>query len=230
MFGRSKPVVIERYGKRRSRWHVPRWLVLLVLGIASGAAGVVFVQERYMPPRLSAEASTQLRSAFEQAEAERQRLQAQLGDTTQRLQAALAEKKRQDDELAAPHAAAQRLRDDMAAVIGAMPPDPRGGAVEVRGGRFTAQGGMLAYDVVLTRERDTGKPLAGVMQLSVAGASARGVESAVTLKPVEVSIGSHQIVRGSAPLPAGFKPRQTTVQVLDGPGGKPLGMRVMMVR
>ena len=230
MFGRSKPVVIERYGKRRSRWHVPRWLVLLVLGIASGAAGVVFVQERYMPPRLSAEASTQLRSAFEQAEAERQRLQAQLGDTTQRLRAALAEKKRQDDELAAPHAAAQRLRDDMAAVIGAMPPDPRGGAVEVRGGRFTAQGGMLAYDVVLTRERDTGKPLAGVMQLSVAGASARGVESAVTLKPVEVSIGSHQIVRGSAPLPAGFKPRQTTVQVLDGPGGKPLGMRVMMVR
>jgi hypothetical protein len=190
----------------------------------------VFVQERYLPPRLSAEASSQLRSAFEQADAERQRLQAQLGDTTQRLQAALAEKKRQDDELAAPRAAAQRLRDDMAAVIGAMPPDPRGGAVEVRGGRFTAQGGMLAYDVVLTRERDTGKPLAGVMQLSVAGATARGVENTVALKPVDVSIGSHQVVRGSAPLPAGFQPRQTTVQVLDGPGGKPLGMRVMLVR
>jgi hypothetical protein len=230
MFGRSKPVVIERYGRRRSRWHVPRWLVLLALGIASGAAGVVFVQEHYLPPRLSAEASSQLRSAFEQADAERQRLQAQLAETTQRLQTALAEKKRQDDELAAPHATAQRLRDDMVAVIGAMPPDPRGGAVEVRGGRFTAQDGMLAYDVVLTRERDTGKPLTGVMQLSVAGATARGAESSVALKPVDVSIASHQVVRGSAPLPAGFKPRQTTVQVLDSPGGKPLGMRVMLVR
>jgi len=230
MFGQSKPVVFERYGKRRSSWRLPRWLVLLLLGIAVGAGGVVFVQERYLPPRLTADASTQLRSAFEQADAERQRLQRELGETGKQLATALADKKRQDAELAAPHAAAQRLRDDMAAVIAALPPDPRGGAVEVRAGRFAAQAGALAYDVVLTRERDATTPLAGVMQLSVAGASARGVESSVTLKPVDVSIGSHEIVRGSLPLPDGFKPRQATVQVLDRAGGKPLGMRVMLVR
>ena len=230
MFGQSKPVVFERYGRQRSRWRLPRWLVLLLGGVAVGAGCVVFVQERYLPPRLSADASTALRSAFEQADAERLRLQRALADTTRRLDTALAEKKRQDDELAAPRAAAQRLQGDLAAVIAVLPPDPRGGSGEVRGGRLGAPGGALAYDVVLTRERDAAQPLAGVMQLSVAGASARGTETSVSLKPVDVSIGKHQVLRGSLPLPDGFKPRQATVQVLDRVGGKVLGMRVLLVR
>lgn len=230
MFGQFKPVAFEPYGRRRSRWRLPRWLVLLLGGISIGAGGVVFVQERYLPPRLSADASTTLRSAFEQADAERLRLQRALVDTTQRLDTALAEKKRQDDELAAPRAATQRLQGDLAAVIAVLPPDPRGGSVEVRGGRLGTQGGALVYDVVLTRERDTAQPLAGVMQLSVAGASARGSETSVNLKPLDVSIGKHQVLRGSLPLPDGFKPRQATVQVLDRIGGKVLGMRVLLVR
>jgi hypothetical protein len=230
MFGQSKPVVFERYGRRRSRWHVPRWLLLLIGGIAVGAGGIVFLQERYLPPRLSADASQALRAAFEKADAERQRLQAQLGAASQQLATTLAAKQRQDEELAAPRAAVQRLRDDMAAVIAALPPDPRSGPVEVRAGRFAAQGGMLAYDVVLTRERDAAKPMAGVMQVSVAGQSARGAETTVALKPVDLSIGSHEVVRGSLPLPEGFRPRQATVQVLERAGGKPIGMRVMLVK
>ena len=230
MFGQSKPVVFERYGKRRSGWRLPRWLVMLLLGIAVGVGGVVFVQERYLPPRLSADASSQLRNAFEQADAERQRLQRELGETGKQLATALADKKRQDEELAAPRAVAQRLRDELGAVISALPPDPRGGVVEVRAGRFTAQGSALAYDVVLTRERASATPLPGVMQLSVTGAAARGHEATVNLKPVDVSIGSQQVLRGSLPLPEGFRPRQATVQVLDRPGGKPLGMRVMLVK
>jgi hypothetical protein len=37
-------------------------------------------------------------------------------------------------------------------------------------------------------------------------------------------------VRGSQALPDGFKPRETTIQVLDRVAGKPLGMRVMLVK
>jgi hypothetical protein len=229
MFDQSKPVYFERHAQRRSRWRLPRWLVLLLLGLAAGAGGLVFVQERYLPPRLSAVEGATLRSAFEQAEAERLRLQGELATANQRLDAALAQTKRQEVELAAPRAAAQRLRDDLGAVIVMLPPDPRGGNVEVRGGRFTVQGGALAYDVVLTRERNAGKPLAGVMQLSVAGASRRGAETSVTSVPLEVSIGSHEIVRGRLALPEGFQPRQATIQVLDRPGGKALGMRIMRV-
>ena len=228
MFGRSRPVLFEPYGRRRSRWHLPRWLVLLLVGTAIGAGGIVFIQQRYLPPRLSADASAKLRSAFEAADAERQRLQAELGQTTQRHQAALAEQSRLADELSAIRASADQLRDDLNSIVAALPPDPRGGVVEVRGGRLTTKGGALAYDLVLTRERAAGKPMAGVMQLVVAGESARGSETTVTLKPVALSIGSHAVLRGSLPLPEGFRPRQTTIQVLDRVAGKSLGMRVML--
>jgi hypothetical protein len=231
MFDRSKPVVLS-YGSRRSRgWRPPRWLVLLLLGMAAGAGGLWLLQEQYLPPRLSAQASSELRSAYEQADAERRNLKTQLDSTTQQLAAAQATTQRQSDELAAPRAAAQKLRDDMTALIAALPADPRGGAVEVRTARFAMQGNAMTYDVVLTRERaDAAKPLAGVMQLSVLGLTARGAETTLALKPVEVSVGSHALVRGSLPLPDGVQPRRVTVQVQDAPGGKTLGMRVMLVK
>ena len=230
MFGQSRPVVLERYGRRRSRWRLPRWLLLLLGGVAAGAGGLYFAQERYLPPRLSAAETTALRSAYELADAQRQSLKAELGTARQQLETTLAAKQRQDAELAAPRAAAQRLRDEMAALIATLPPDPRGGAVEVRAARFAAQGGKLAYDVVLTRERDSAKPLAGVMQLGVLGLSARGAEATLSLGPVDLNLGSQALVRGSLPMPDGFKARQVTVQVLDRVGGKPLGMRVMLVK
>ena len=230
MLGQSRPVPFNPYGRRRPRWRLPRWLVLLLSGTVIGAGGVVFVQERYLPPRLSADASTQLRASFERADAERLRLNGESGKTAKRLATALAEQRGLADELAATRATAERLREDVASAVRALPPDPRGGGVEVRAGRFTAKEGTLAYDVVLTRERATGKPMAGVMQILVVGDPGRGAETTLTLKPVALVIGSHEIVRGSLPLPVGFRPRQATIQVLDHAAGKALGMRVLPVK
>ena len=230
MFASSKPVPFNPYGRRRSGWRVPRWAVLLLAGTAIGAGAVVYVQERHLPLRLSASESSQLNSAFAQADAERTQLKSSLADTERRLAAALADKKAAVDELADSRARAERLHDDLAVAVNALPADPRSGSVEVRAGRFTAQGGAMQYEVVLTRERGSAKAMPGVMQLVVAGQSARGVETSVALKPVVLSLGSMAVVRGSLPLPEGFKPRQTTVQVLDKSAGKSLGMRVLAVR
>ncbi len=231
MFRQSRPVVLESYGRRRSRWRLPRWLVLLLGGMALGVGGVVLVQERYLPPRLSVADSSTLRSGFEQADAERLRLKSELGASTQRLEAALVDKKNLLDELGASRTTVERLRDDVASAVAALPADPRGGGgVEVRAGRFAAKDGMLAYDVVLTRERTAGAPLTGVMQLVVAGESASGANTTVMLKPVALAVGRHEILRGSLPLPEGFRPRQATIQVLDRVAGKTLGTRVMLVR
>jgi hypothetical protein len=229
MSGQFKPVAFEPYGSRRVRWRFPRWLALLLGGIAIGAGGVIVIQERYLPPRLSVDESSKLRSAFDQADAERLRLKGELGETAKRLETTLSSMKGLNDELAASRANAERLREDVTSAIASLPPDPRGGAVEVRSGRFSSRRGVLAYDVVLTRERASSKPMAGVMQLVVAGESARGSETTVTLKPVDLSIGSHEIVRGSQALPDGFRPRQVTIQVLDRAAGRSLGMRVMLI-
>ena len=230
MFGRHKPVVFDPYGGRRKRRAVPRWLVLLLAGAVLGTGGVIFVQERYLPPRLSADAAAALRSDFERADSERERLAAALADTAKQLDAALAEKKTLADGLAASRQAVEHLRADVSALAAVLPPDPRGGAVQVRAARFSADEGRLLYEVVLSRERAGGKPLPGVMQLVVAGTPARGPETSVTLQPVSLSLGNVETVRGGVPLPEGFTPRQTKVNVLDRVGGKLLGTRVINVR
>jgi hypothetical protein len=227
MLGQFKPVTYEPYGRRRSG--VPRWLVLLLFGIALGAAGVVVIQELYLPARLTADASSRLRTAFERAEAERKRLEAELGDATKRLETALAENKSAEGEVAAARAIAQRLRDDLTAVIAALPPDPRAGSIEIRAARFSVNKGALAYEVVLTRERPGTKTFPALMQLLVTGQNARGAEATVSLTPVQLTLGSHEVPRGSLQLPDGFKPRQTTIQMLDRVNGKQLGMRVFIV-
>ena len=230
MLGHSKPIPFDPYGsRRRSRKGFPRWLLLLLSGIAIGAGGVVYVQERHMPPRLSAAESTRLQDAYAKADAERERLQRELADTSRRLQAALEDRKRTDAGLESTRAEATKLREELRSVVELFPTDPRGGRVEVRAGQFEAKAGRLAYGVVLTLERPGSTPMAGVMQLVVAGESARGTPATVSLEPVALSLDGHEVVRGSQPLPDGFRPRQTTVQILDRVGGKQLGMRVLLV-
>lgn len=230
MLGRSRPVVIDSYGSRRRRKGLPRWLMLLLAGVAAGVAGVIYVQERHLPPRLSAAESTQLRASFNEADAERRRLQGELAETARTLDTTVGENRRLGEELAASRQSIERLREDLAFVTAALPPDPRGGAVEVRAARISRSGQGLAYEVALAREGAQGKPLAGVMQLVATGESSRGAETIVSLDPVAISVGSHQVLRGSAPLPEGFVPRQCAIRVLDRPGGQLLGTRVMFVR
>ncbi|HET9208193.1 MAG TPA: DUF6776 family protein [Burkholderiaceae bacterium] len=224
-----KPVAFDPYGRRkRSAWRVPRWLVLLLLGGAAGAGGVIAVQERMLPPRLSATESTALRSQLAQAEQDRDRARRDLAATTQKLDATVAERKSLADELAADRERTKNSRADQDFLIASLPPDPRGGAVEVRAARLTRERGELNYEVLLTRAKAGNAPMAGVMQFVVTGL-AGGVEKHITLEPIKVSVGAHQSLRGSLPLPDTFTPKRTTISVLDRPGGKQLGMRVMYV-
>jgi hypothetical protein len=229
MFGRSKPVVFDPYPRRGSRRGLPRWLVLLLLGLAAGAAGVIFVQERYLPPRLSASESVRLRQAYEQADADRTRLQNELAAATRRLQSAVAELETLKKDRADSHALAEELGEDLAFAVDSLPPDPRDGQVAVRAARLTVQRGNLNYSVALSHARRGGDPLGCVMQVVVTGESGGGQERSVALQPVKLSLDRQAVVRGVLPLPTGFKPRQATLRVLDRPGGGQLGMRVILV-
>lgn len=229
MFGSSsKPIPFDPYRRRRSRNGIPRWLVLLLLGIAIGVGAVLLVQERYLPPRLSAEASAQLRDSFDRADAERRRLQTELAATSDRLRGTLDENKRLQSDIAAHGETMQRQRDDIASLVAALPPDPRNAPVAVRAARFDVQGNTLTYNVVLSRDHAGKNPFAGVMQLVVAGASGRA-DDKLTSAPQPVSVGTYDSVRGSVALPPGFKPRQATIHVLDKVGGKLMGQRVINV-
>ena len=229
MFGRSRSVAFEPYGRRRARGRPPRWLILLLIGIAAGAGGVVFVQERYLPPRLSPAVSVALRSELAAANTARTDLEGQLAQTSQRLATTLAERTKLADTVAASRPTLDGLRDDLAAVIDTLPADPRGGTVEIRAGRLAAKGGTLSYDLVLTHERGAGKPLPASVRFGIAGETGRGAPGNFTAPPISATIGARQVLRGSVALPAGFNARQATVQIVDG-GGRALGMRVLLIK
>jgi hypothetical protein len=228
MLENFKPVAFEPYGRKRSSWRLPRWLVLLVLGVGAGVAGVMVVQERFLPPRLSASEASTLRERLVQAEQDRDRARGDLAATTQRLEAVVAERQGLADELASDRERTKNSRANEEFLIASLPPDPRGGVVEVRAARLTKQRGALSYEVLLTRPKGGDAPLAAVMQFVIKGI-AGGAERYVTLDPIKVSVAANQSLRGSLPLPDAFVPRQTTIQVLDRVGGKVLGMRVMLV-
>lgn len=225
-----RPVAFDPYRRQRAAWRPPQWLVFLLIGTAVGVAGTVLVQEKILEPRMSAGESAALRASLEQAERDRVRLRADLAAATTRLEATLAEHKAIAGELAADRERTKNSRADFEFLMAAQPPDPRGGAVEVRAARLTRQRGALGYEVLLTRAQPGAQPLAGVMQFVVSGAGTGGAERHITLEPIKISVAAHQILRGSLALPESFTPRLTTINVLDRVGGKPLGMRVLYVK
>lgn len=229
MFGSSRPVVIDRYRSRRSGARLPRWLWLLLFGIAVGAGGVLFVQQRYLPPRLSPAESTALRQSFEQADSEREQLRGQLADAVRQLAAVQADNKGLKSALDASQANAETLRQAALILVDQLPPDPRAGAVGVRAANFETAGSMLNYEVVLTRERAQGKPLSGTIRFVLAGTGANGLQRSAELQPLAVSIGRFASLRGSVPLPENLKPKQATINVLDA-NGQLLGKRVLYVK
>jgi hypothetical protein len=230
MFGRSKPVVFDRYASRRSRRWIPRWFWLLLLGAAIGAGAVVYVQQEVLPPRLSLLESNRLQAAYAAAEGERSRLESELGQASTRLEAALAEQQRVAAELAASVRERAALHDSIEALLAALPPDPRGGAIEVRAARFRVDGDQLGYDVVLVRPQPGATPFGGVLQLVLAGRTAGGTETTVALDPVKVAVGRFEIASGALPMPGGFVPREATIRVLDRVDGKTFGTRVIYVK
>jgi hypothetical protein len=231
MFGQSKPVVIDRYASRRSRRRLPKWLLWLLVGAALGVAGVIYVQQQHLPPRLSAAESGRLQAAYTSADAERERLAAELAQTRSRLDETLAAQRRAAADLATAQREPNALRSQIESLLDALPPDPRGGAVQVRAARFDAAAdSKLDYNLVLSRAQAGGAAFSGVLQFAVTGRTARGGETTVTLEPVSVNVGRYQITSGTLALPAGFAPRQATVRVLDRPDGRLMGMRVLNVR
>lgn len=228
MFGRSRPVVFDPYPSRRSRGRPPAWLLTAVLGVALGAGGVLYVQERYLPQRLSPEQSAKLQAILDKTQAERARLADELAQATARLEAAAKAGKSATDELAAARKTTERQRADIAALLEALPPDPRGGTIAVRSARFEKEGGDLVYQIVLSREK-TAQPFKGVMQFVVSGTRA-GASASVTLDAGGVAFSDYDSLSGRVALPADLDPKQAAVNVLDSPGGKLMGMRVLYVK
>lgn len=240
LFGRSNEIVLD-HGHASRRSGLPGWLIWLVTGLLIGTLGILWLQDRFAPPRLSAEESRQVQAERDKAQQERREIETRSREAARQVQARLdaaaadvARAREDADRRSAETAAAtetiERLRSELALFEAVMPPDPRGNPVGVRAARIERDNGALTYHVLLTRDAGTEQPFAGVMQLVVKGQRTTGATDTVTLGPIPVRVGSYQHVRGSERLPKGFDPRQTSIQVLDRPDGSSVGMRIIHVQ
>lgn len=231
MFRRSKPLFLDySSSRRRSRWRPPGWLLLLAFGILAGVVGVLYVQDRYLPERLTPAASAELRHAFDEASAARDKLRTELDAATRQLHAAQSERQTAATELEQTKSSLAALKRDLGSVVASLPPDPRGGTVEIRAGWFSSQDGNVSYNLVLTRNSASGAgPLPASLQITVAGEDS-GAPRSIAAKAQPVTVENMQILRGSFSLPKDFKPAQATVQVMDRASSRQLGMRVLLVK
>jgi len=232
VFGRSQRAVFKpsvyQPGKRTRR--MPRWLVLLLIGIVLGAGGVLFLQTNYGPQRLTAEQSEQLHSELSTANLDRQRLQSQLDETRTQRDANQATQQQLTADLGEARARIESLTQELDVFQDAIPPDPRGGDIGVRWANFRQeQSGQLAYRTLIMRDKADGPAFQGTITLEVEGGYRNGRRDTITADPVALQLQRYSHAQGTVALPEGFTARTVTVRVLDAQS-RQQAMRIYYVR
>lgn len=231
MFGRSsrKPFKPYTLGASKPRRRLPGWLVALVLGFVGGAAGLLYVQQEHMAPRLSAGESQQITMQAAQMSDALAKTQAQLDQANKDLVAKQAENENLSQNLARAQTALKPLQEDLALLQEVLPADPRGGDLQIRAGRFYNEAEGLSYHVVLTQNESAKAAFEGSLQFVVQGRYPNGRTASLALDPVPLEVAGFQNMHGTVPLPDGLQASQITTRVLNGDGATS-AMRVINSR
>jgi hypothetical protein len=231
MFGRSQRAVFKpsvyQPGQRTRR--MPRWLVLLLVGIALGAGGVLFLQTNYGPQRLTVEQSEQLHSELSTANLERQRLQSQLEEATQQRDANKSGHEKLTSDLSEARSKIETLNKELVLFQDAMPADPRGGNLGIRSATFKRAPGLLDYQVLVMREDRQGAPFKGTLTFSIDGTYPNGRAATVTPEGPALNVDRYDYALGQLKLPDGFTAKVVVLRVMDG-AQKQQAMRIYYVR
>ncbi|MBR8651915.1 hypothetical protein KDH83_01165 [Achromobacter sp. Marseille-Q0513] len=231
MFGKSQRAVFKpsvyQPGQRTRR--MPRWLVLLLVGIGLGAGGVLFLQTNYGPQRLTVEQSEQLHSELSAANLERQRLQSQLEETTQQRDANKTGHEKLTSDLAEARSKIDALNKELVLFQDAMPADPRGGNLGIRSATFKRAPGLLDFQVLVMREERQGAPFKGTLTFSIDGSYPNGRVATITPEGPTLNVDRYDYALGQLKLPDGFTPKVVVLRVMDG-AQKQQAMRIYYVR
>jgi len=201
------------YGYRPRRRRVPRWLVLMLTGIALGAGGLLFLQKSYGPVRLTAEQSEQLHLDLNSANIDKQRMQSQLSQQSHELDEARARLEQQNTQLAQLEQQLRQSQADFEALADAVPPDPRGTSPGIRAARFQGSRGQIRYRILIMQDADQLQPFDGTMEFSVAGRTANGRNTTIDLPAIDISLGRYVQLDGTLDLPETLTAREVTIRI-----------------
>ena len=220
------------FGYTRLKRRIPRWLMLMLVGIVIGVGGVLFVQESYGPARLTVEESERLHFDLNAATSEVQRLKTELGQAQRALNQAEQQLAEQAEQIEQHDALVAQLEKDIAFFARNAPEDPRGTSPGIRAAQFRYQSdeGQLSYELLLMQDDPQAEEFIGTLNFNVMGRYPNGRTGYIDLDPIPIVLGYYLHADGMTELPTGFTPRQVTVQIKPNDSEKVVATRILNVR
>jgi len=237
IFGGSRRHVFKPspYETRRRSRRLPRWFVLLVLGILLGGGGVLILQASYGPKRLTIAESQALTDSLAAVSLERQQLQTKVtalerdlkNDKFQAEQNIEALKKTVDGLTTQLKPVRDEVSLFMQAATTNLKFDPIGlSSVSLVQPRDSAK---LAYHVLLV-QKDAKEPVFdGRIEVTFEGRYPNGRAGSIRALVVPVKLGHYQHLIGDVELPNGFQADRGTLRVFQGESTRALSFRTFNV-
>lgn len=237
IFGGSRRHVFKPspYETRRRSRRLPRWFVLLVVGILLGGGGVLILQASYGPKRLTIAESQTLTDSLAALSLERQQLQTKVTALerdlkNERFQAEqnIETLKKTVDKLTTE---LKPVRDEIALFMQAATTnlsfDPIGlSSVNLVQPRNSAE---LAYHMLLV-QKDANQPVFdGRVELTFEGRYPNGRAGSIRALVLPIKLGHYQHLVGDVELPNGFQADRGTLRVFQGESTRALSFRTYNV-
>lgn len=224
-----KPSVYETTRRRR---RLPGWLVLLLVGIALGAGGVLFLQASYGPKRLTVAESQKLANDLSSQALENQRLQTKLDEVTRSRDTIQQQSEQTVNQLNAQVSKLEQqlapLREQISLFARTIPFDGRFGPININNANFFQEntGGDVTYNALLMQENATRPTFKGFIEFAFEGRHASGRFETIITPPIPVEFGHYDLIQGKAALPEGFVTRRVNAKLLAADGKRQITLRI----
>jgi hypothetical protein len=223
------------YDTRRRSRRLPSWLILLLLGILTGASGMLVLQTSYGPKHLTSTEAQKLTEELSSAVLERQRLQTKLDEQARLLDVAREDSEKLNralkDELSSTSALVKPLKEQLNLFAQTLPFDPRFGPVGFSTANFIQEKAStkVTYLLWLLQEKPDRPEFKGLLELSFEGVYNDGRAETITLTRSQVTFGHYLHVTGQTDLPAGFVARRANARLFDLDGKRQITWRVFPI-
>lgn len=224
------------YHSHRNSRGLPRWLILLVLGILLGGGGVIVLQASYGPKRLTVLESEKLTSELTTLNSKYQTLQ----NDFVVLNSQLENSKKASEQVI------QTARDELAAIQKRLEPTEQSllvfqkaltnsmsfdpiGIVSDQLTQSTSKP-LLNYQILLLQRFDSKTAFNGQAEITFEGTYPNGRAGAVKTPMLELNVVSHQILQGTLDLPPGFTASKGTIRVFKSHNSRAVGWRTFSVQ
>lgn len=238
MFGGSSRQVFKPspYDTRRRSKGLPRWFILLVLGILIGGGGVLLLQASYGPKRLSMLESQQLTDELAAVTLERQQLQSDVTTLENRLKAMQSQAAQSASEMRAELSALQERVEPMRAEIDmfldAITSDVTFDPVGISGASFVQapDSPKLDYQILVVQENDQKPAYDGRIEVTFEGRYPNGKSGAIKALVEPFSVGHYQQLSGDLEFPNRFQASRATLRIYQADGKRALSYRTFKVQ